>query len=189
MILASYLSAEAARVRFVYGSYGKPAIATPGEPSLTFNWSHSGDLALLAVTANREVGVDIERVRPGIGQLELAGALAAGEVGELAAARGTQRDITFCRIWARKEAFVKALGRGASCPLHRFQVSATPRDARLVRVEWDPGEVARWSLCDIDLGTEFAAALAVAGVVPPLAQFEYPRDLCKQRRLTPRGAV
>src|SRR5215813_7171848 len=59
-VLARYLNAKPEEFRFSYGTYGKPELA--GEP-LRFNVSHSHGMALIAVAADRELGVDVEHIR------------------------------------------------------------------------------------------------------------------------------
>src|SRR5262249_6355085 len=52
-------------LEFCYGPMGKPSLAESCRPgALRFNLSHSGELALYAVTLGRELGVDIEQERP-----------------------------------------------------------------------------------------------------------------------------
>ncbi len=64
-LLGRYLERDPRELRFALGSHGKPALAREETDAgdLRFNLSHSGGLALVAVTAGREVGVDIERAR------------------------------------------------------------------------------------------------------------------------------
>lgn len=58
-VLGRYLDCPPAAVELELGEHGKPRLAAAGE--LAFNLSHSANLALLAV-ADREVGVDVERI-------------------------------------------------------------------------------------------------------------------------------
>ena len=73
----------------------------------------------------------------------------------------------FFACWTRKEAFLKAQGRGLSLPLDAFTVTVHPDEpARLLRVREDAGgsaEVARCRLVSLDTGPGYAAALAAAG--------------------------
>ena len=65
-LLGRYLERDPRALRFELGAGGKPALARVGTGAgkdLRFSLSHSGELALVAVTAGREVGVDIERTR------------------------------------------------------------------------------------------------------------------------------
>ncbi len=61
-LLGRYLGAEPGRLEFRYEVYGRPALAVGTD--LRFNLAHSHGLALVAVARDREVGVDIEQVRP-----------------------------------------------------------------------------------------------------------------------------
>jgi 4'-phosphopantetheinyl transferase len=64
VLLARYLDCDPRSLRFEYGPFGKPALdAAEGRHALRFNVSHSDGLMLYAVTCDREVGVDVERVR------------------------------------------------------------------------------------------------------------------------------
>src|SRR5262245_20846628 len=64
LLLASRLDIPADRVDIVTGSHGKPALA-PGSPvDLRFNTSHTDGLAAFAFAVGREVGIDIEAIRP-----------------------------------------------------------------------------------------------------------------------------
>src|SRR5262245_17253393 len=58
-ILAGYLNRRPADLIFGAGDFGKPFVVSgsPEESSLRFNLSHSGELALCAVSPSLEVGV------------------------------------------------------------------------------------------------------------------------------------
>src|SRR5882672_9019225 len=73
VLLGRYLHQAPQYLRFTYGPRGKPALATDrGEVTLRFNVSHSHGLALYAMTHGRELGVDVERIRPEIVQEQVA---------------------------------------------------------------------------------------------------------------------
>jgi 4'-phosphopantetheinyl transferase len=165
-ILADYLGEPPGRLRFAQGLHGKPILATPYcDSGLRFNVSHAEELALCAVTRGREVGVDVEWVRP----LPDADALAerffsAAEraaLGQLPAARRLQA--FFC-CWTRKEAYLKAVGAGLLQPLDSFDVSVAPEDKDcLLRVPADPTETSRWSLRSLDPGAGYVGAVVASG--------------------------
>src|SRR4051794_568998 len=70
-LIGRYLRIEPAAVTFVYGPRGKPALA--GEnPPLQFNLSHSGELAVVALTVGTAIGIDIEQIRPIDSMLSIA---------------------------------------------------------------------------------------------------------------------
>lgn len=85
---------------------GKPYL-----PQLNFNWSHSQEIALLAVSGAWAVGVDIEVVRPHPHRLAIARRFfGAGLQTALAAAPEEERDRVFLYGWTYYEAWLKAHG-------------------------------------------------------------------------------
>jgi 4'-phosphopantetheinyl transferase len=145
-IVAAYLEASPDAIRIVTGEHGKPALA---DGALRFNLSHSGDLALVAVARERDVGVDVERIDARRDALALAErALDADGAAAVQAAAVADRAAVFHRGWVRREAVAKCAGTGLSTP---------PPDA--------PRQ-----LIDLDVGDDYAAAVAVAGAAPVRVQ-------------------
>jgi 4'-phosphopantetheinyl transferase len=117
---------------------GKPRLVLPGRAAagdrvaaLDFNVSHSEHVLVLAVALERQVGVDIEVVQPGVDVLAVAEAqFTAGELAWLRALPPEQQRPAFYRLWTRREAISKASGQGIASPpvatpslatLHSFQ--------------------------------------------------------------------
>lgn|GEM_PF-210300 len=101
-----------------YGEKGKPFL--PQLPDFRFNWSHSGEYVMLAVS-DREVGCDIEQIRPV--ELKLAQfAFDPREYERVAACCGAERDKLFFRYWVLKESYMKALGEGLSLGPQTFRI-------------------------------------------------------------------
>jgi len=164
-ILGLYLNASPGRLSFGYGAHGKPFLA--GEHStLRFNVSHSFDAMLLAIAHMREVGVDVEGVRNnGVGMEEIAETvLSEPEKQALARFDGEDKRTNFLRFWTRKEAYIKADGRGVSLPLERIDVSSP--EGRIAVLEEPRGEwrtCSRWELRTLATVPGYVAALAAEG--------------------------
>lgn len=160
--LGWYLGQPPEDLAFVYGPHGKPSLA--GAAGLSFNLSHSADLALLAVTSGAEVGVDVEEmdIRRDVPSI-LGRFFAEGERSEYFEAPEPDRLAAFYRGWARKEAFLKALGTGLVTALDSFEVTLGAAPPLLRRVGDDPSEASKWGLLDVDAHPRFAAAVAVRG--------------------------
>jgi 4'-phosphopantetheinyl transferase len=163
VLLTRYVNAEPTAIRFTYNSYGKPALVS--DQPVRFNVSHSGGVALYAVAKNREVGVDVERVRP-----EFAGEAIAERFfspREVEALRGLPRSQIvegFFNCWTRKEAYIKARGKGLSIPLDKFDVSLAPGETAVLYADRDcPAETGRWQMWNLCPGPGFAGAAAVEG--------------------------
>lgn len=146
-VLARYLARPAADIGLEAGEHGKPYLAEP-TGDLAFNLSHSGNLALVAVAAGREVGVDIELISEERDPVALAekglGPQAAAAV---RAAPDDERSRVFHRHWADHEARLKCLGVGLG--------GEVPPGAAAVTV------------LQLDLGPDFAASVAVHGDPTP----------------------
>jgi 4'-phosphopantetheinyl transferase len=133
------------------------------QAGLQFNLSHSHQMALLAFTRGRNVGVDIEYMRPDVEFEQLARHFfSPTECAVLLDMASVLRKETFYNCWTRKEAYIKARGEGLSIPLDMFDVSLRPGEpAALLQCREDQAEVARWSLHALMPGELYAAALAV----------------------------
>ena len=165
-IASRYLDREPDQLRFCYNSYGKPSlIEEAGAEELCFNLSHSHGIALYAFTRGREIGVDIEYFRPDVETEKLAERFfSPREAAVLRALPEHLRQEGFFNCWTRKEAYIKAEGKGMSIPLSTFDVSLTPGEpAALLRSQHHPQETARWSLHALNPAPNYAAALAVKG--------------------------
>jgi 4'-phosphopantetheinyl transferase len=164
-LLGRYLQQEARALRFAAGPHGKPALLqsthgqaqAPGLRSpLSFNLSHSGELALYALTTSGPLGVDVELARRPIDAVAIARrTFGEAEADRLAGLEPQAREQEFRRLWVRHEAELKRLGTGIGA-------------AR------DPAQEPAGWICELDVGAGAAAAVAVG---------EQPRELrCWQWR-------
>lgn len=162
-VLAQYLNVEPEMICFRYGPHGKPALEA--HSPLRFNLSHTTGMALLAITNNREIGVDIESIRS-LSQADdiVVHYFAPGEIAVFNVLPEQEKSEAFFRCWTRKEAYIKARGDGLAMPLDSFDVSlARGEPARLLRVENELAELERWTLSDLNIAEDYAAALCVEG--------------------------
>jgi 4'-phosphopantetheinyl transferase len=161
-LLGRYLAVAPGEVRLVYNAHGRPELPPElGQARLRFNLSHSGAVVLYAFTWDRQVGIDVEQPGRRLDFEPLARRFfSSRENHDLAALAECERRAAFFRCWTRKEAFIKATGRGLSYGLSRFDVSLAPGGpARVLRAESDDPRA--WSLRDLAVGPDYAAALAV----------------------------
>lgn len=161
-LLGRYLNVAPQDFCFTNNAYGKPSITYPTEGQrLHFNLSHSGDLALYAFAYDREVGVDVERIRANMDYKELATRyFSASECAALGALPENLQQEAFFLCWSRKEAYIKARGLGLSLPLDQFDVSLIPGEpARLLGSREEPRATERWSLQALWPATGYAGAV------------------------------
>jgi 4'-phosphopantetheinyl transferase len=165
-ILSFYINRQPYEFSFEYNKFGKPFLlyGFRGD-KFRFNLSHSQGLALYAITLNHEIGIDIEYIREDFSDLEIADRFfSPDEVAVLHSLSPENQKEAFFLCWTRKEAFIKAKGKGLSIPLDQFDVSLAPgQPAELLRTKYDRKDVSHWSLFNLTVKPGFAAALAVEG--------------------------
>lgn len=170
-ILGGHLGASPSDVRFVYGPQAKPYLAPSHASTLTFNLSHSGTGLLVAVANGADVGVDLEKLRALDDADDIAKRFfSAPEVKTYTSLPDEERVAGFFNAWTRKEAFVKAVGKGLSLSLGAFDVTLRPNDpARVACIRPDdvtgadglPMDADAWSLHAVHPANGYAAAVAV----------------------------
>ncbi len=117
-LLGCYLAYRPERLAFSYGPHGKPELTGDLRAGLSFNVSHSGGLAVIAIANGFEVGVDIEEIHP-VGDMEAAASifLSPEELAEFRALPTQEKLETYFIAWTCKEAILKAFGTGFSGPI------------------------------------------------------------------------
>lgn len=175
-ILSGYLGVAPKALTFAYGTHGKPELAARREHHrLRFNFARSESVALLAVTREVALGVDIELLRPDIEYAGIADRFfSPRERVMLRTIPEQERSSAFFRCWTRKEAYTKARGDGLALPLADFTVSLAPSEPpALLCVRDNPEVAARWTVCDLHPHPEYAGALALNGSLLSLSCFHY----------------
>lgn len=159
-LLSEYTGVPAARLAFDYEEKGRPFLRD-GSLSTSFNVTHSGDLALIAVTREGVIGVDVERIDPSVELLAIGGRFfSATEHAQLAACSEADRPLAFFRCWTRKEAYLKARGTGLHTPLDQFDVTFLEGvPPRLLATRFDPQDAARWTLTELMPAPGYPGAL------------------------------
>jgi len=175
-LLARYLRTRAGDLRFCCNAHGKPALVPgSGTEDLRFNLSHSHRLALFAFALRREVGVDLEYVRPSLPDDRLAERFfSPQEVTRLRALPESARAEAFFHCWTRKEAYIKARGEGLGIGLASFTVSLAPGQLTNLLITSDDGlEAGKWSLRALAPGGGYVAAVAAEGKDWSLALWQW----------------
>lgn len=154
-ILAAYLDLDPRELRFIAEGEGKPSLAD--RPDLSFNLSHSEDLAVVATGRTRALGVNVEKLRAVPDAKKIAQRyFTAQEYDGILASAEAVRSRFFLQCWTRKEAIVKAAGLGIISALDRVAIPFGP--ALGMRIE----HAGTWDLYDINVASGYVAALAVA---------------------------
>jgi 4'-phosphopantetheinyl transferase len=177
-IAARWLGAPADGIRWERGPHGKPRLAGRWTGA-QLNLSHSGELALVALTTARPVGVDVQRVLPHLDTGAMARRYFPSREAESVAAEPdpVRRAEHFARLWARKEALVKAYGgrltQGLRVPVHDLGTAALgpyhpdrPGAGCPAVPDGADGWACGHRITDLPAPPGYRAAVALAGAAP-----------------------
>jgi 4'-phosphopantetheinyl transferase len=170
-LLGGYLKRSPVELPLCYGPHGKPKLLTDQmrEP-IRFNLSHSNGLAVYAFASEREVGIDLELVRPTFAEREVASRFFSDkELADLNRLPPEMRAEGFFLCWTRKEAYVKARGQGLQIPLQNFSVTLAPSEP----AELLSADSARWTLRSFEPAPGYVAAVVGEGKDWWLRQWEW----------------
>ncbi len=119
---------------FRHNEFGKPYLP---QERLRFNVAHSGEWVICGID-DGEIGVDIEMHHAT--RLDIAARFFSPEENHLLAqASGpSERLRMFFRIWALKESYAKAIGKGLYCPFESFACIPAPGGRRAAFATDDP---------------------------------------------------
>jgi 4'-phosphopantetheinyl transferase len=161
-LLGWYLEIPALEIRLEYQTSGKLELAAKQNLwRLRFNVSHSADLALIAVSADHRLGVDIENIRA---DLDIAmfseRFFPARELANLQTLPQNLHLQAFFACWTRKEAFLK--------------VSTHPeRSPELEEIRGDTEMAQHWFFADLSPKNGYRATVAVEGLPASIETYRW----------------
>lgn len=163
-ILAKYLGCSAAEIAFRRGSHGKPILADAS--NLHFNLSYADNVALLGV-ASREIGIDVERIRPDFAWRPIVHHFfSEAERWHIKSVPESLQTEAFFRCWTRREAHAKASGLGIAMDIP----AGITNDILFDGAKW-------WSVCSVPAYEGYAAALAAEGTCCTFQVFDWPSQV------------
>ena len=164
LILCEYCDCQPHELKFRYNNYNKPFINIPEFKELKFNMSSSDDLMMIGLCKQNDIGIDVEKIRE------------TGNLEHIALENFSERELeylnskldkttAFFNIWTRKEAFIKAVGKGIYFPLKLFCVDVDPSGSyENMTILKHPVESKRWRTIAIKVSDSHIAALAIKSV-------------------------
>jgi 4'-phosphopantetheinyl transferase len=183
-LLGMYLGIDFYDQEFHVSRYGKPALQDSyGDNSIHFNISNSGNIYVCAFNQSSDTGIDIEKIQelPDMDQI-VAASFSDEERRKFHSLSEPDRKRAFFQYWARKEAWLKAMGMGLSYPMNNVDTVTEDENSSLLMVKTEGADISnQWTILDLDICTGFASALALKGEHHDLAgqiRFFHPADEC-----------
>lgn len=168
ILLSLNLGTAASSVLIASSQYGKPYLCE--DPALNFNVSHSHGMVLIALSKQGGVGIDLECRNERTQVMKLAPrVLSPTEIDRLISLNTDAGSRYFHQVWTRREAIVKADGRGLSLPLTSFDLPDEPSYNMPVRVEDK-----LYYLNDIVAGEGYMSAIAMESSNCHIGMYDFP---------------
>jgi 4'-phosphopantetheinyl transferase len=161
-ILSGYLNLDPRKLEFSYNARGKPSIMLNDQfHPLRFNLSHSGELALCAVTYDLDLGIDVEKICNDFSISEIAEYIfSPAEAQIFQALPSEQRQEAFFRCWTRKEAYIKAIGGSLGKDSHSFEVPVSQLEsAGVLSINSNKHQEADWVIHDLKVEAGYIGSL------------------------------
>jgi 4'-phosphopantetheinyl transferase len=172
--LARYLAVESANLHFAKGKYGKPILC---DHTLYFNLSHSANKLVIAVSDLDNIGIDIEQVKPRNTLHEIARrVLSVTEFTAWSHLPTSEQLLIFYQLWTKKEAFVKAVGRGMGIGLDQCEVDMLV-GLRFVNIPCEYGNALDWNIIEFAVDAGFSGALVVPNVQLKVSEMRFENTL------------
>lgn len=152
-LLGKYLNCSPDKIIFAYNEHHKPSLYHPTALNLHFNVSHSHDLAVYALRLNYVLGIDIEKYADDFKSGFVERYFSQAEIGAFNRLATAQKPRAFYQLWTKKEAFIKAVGKGLAIPLASFSVALDEHPEKIFF------ENKIWYLTSLNNFPDYAAAL------------------------------
>ncbi len=161
-LLAGYLGIPPSSIKFELGEHGKPRlVGTMIDCGLVFNVSHSGAVALIAISNNRALGIDVESINSRHNLQGMAQRCFSHQEqnnwNQLAEPLKTNQ---FYAYWCAKEAFLKATGRGLALGMQHCVVDLDSPGFISLPESYQTSD---WQLQRIDVGNDYCAFVVGSG--------------------------
>lgn len=173
-LLGAYCSVPPGELGFSTGPSGKPSLIAGRGPG--FSVSHTGDLAVIAISRAPDIGVDIEAIRSLDDPAGLASSVFhADELAQLSRYYGAELIARFFKGWTRKEAYLKALGMGLTIDPRSVKTGLEPAAGWIEGQRPFPGTAVHLQSLQLPgLSADgYECALAVVSAIPQYRAFRY----------------
>lgn len=172
-LLAKYQGTDARAIHFEHNEFGKPFVVDRlAGRQIQFSSSSSENLALIAFTIQNDIGCDVENQNRKVEFLSLAKRyFHPEEAADIYSQNEPNQRAAFFHCWARKEAYVKALGKGLYLPLNSFRVNIAPNQPQLLWADPKVTDAANWTMRSLSPASDYVGALVTPIHVTQVCQF------------------
>jgi 4'-phosphopantetheinyl transferase len=188
LLLSNYCSCSTKEIEFNFNEFGKPLLSN--NPEISFNLSHSENLALYIFTHNRKVGIDLEK----IGELTDIDGLSRlcfsdHEKKWFNKFSPAEKKELFYKIWTCKEAYIKAIGKGFSfSPVNITLDMSSDKEIYFKEIIGDD-DFRKWNIVKINAHPDFISTALIEGDDFVVEQYKLNLFIDKSKSLSSDSAI
>lgn len=147
--------------KFKYLKHGKPVLEESSQyADISFNVSHSNDIALVAISRKQNIGIDVEKINYETDHQALVTRFfSKAEQAEFNTYSESTKAKAFCACWTRKESFIKATGDGVTYGLDTFDITVDPEEQKPT-ITLHKASTETWSALNLPINDDYMACLA-----------------------------
>jgi len=169
-ILSYYVHQPASKLEFTSNIYGKPFLK---DNQIQFNMSHSGNIACYVVTFNNQIGVDIEFQDNTIDIIEISELIFTPQEIELLKSLNYKAKYkSFYTFWTKKEALVKALGKGLSYPINKIETMGLLSGKGILFPNENSELQQKWYCYELKVPKNYSGAIGTENKIDKIAYLE-----------------
>ena len=165
VLIAKYTNYSLNEINFLYNEFGKPFLSPDSKGNkLSFNLSHSGNIAVFVFSRNREVGIDVEKIKELTdmeGVVDLC--FSESEKKWFNNLPPYKKEEMFYKIWTDKEAYIKAIGKGLSFSPNNISLEQRSDDELFFKEIIGDENLSRWKLVTFNPHPGFISSIVVEG--------------------------
>ncbi len=163
ILLSQYLGVLPTHIQFNTQPQGKPILVKPSSIPIQFNVSHTRGMALIALTLQYAIGIDVEGIDRKIQASDIAKRyFSAQESAYLASLSPPERLHQFFSHWTCKEAYLKMGGEGITGGLAQCELTFDSQECQVGLLNHDPQSQGKHcSLYQITAGAGHVGAVAI----------------------------
>lgn len=160
LIISKYQKVNPKDIKFTYNQYGKSYL---DGSNLYYNLSHSKDFSLYGFSYLGELGIDIEFMKEKIDFKNIIKRFfSENEIKDFLTLPDFLQREAFFNGWSRKEAYIKAVGRGLNIPLDSFDVELRPNQEVKIKDIREEPEKRDWFLYNLEINENYKSALVTS---------------------------
>ena len=169
-ILSYYVDQSPSSLELINNTYSKPFLKNS---NIEFNMSHSRNMVCYVIAFNNKIGVDIEFYDNSIDIMEISEVVfTKKEIKLIKSLNNKEKYKIFYTFWTKKEALVKAIGKGLSYPINTIEVIKLLSGKNILLTDRNNELQQKWYCYELEISKDYSGAIGIQNKIDDLVYLE-----------------